>query len=179
MSQGINELNWVFSTGCELAVPPAVVWPVFRDVRRWYPEYSWEVVDGPPYDGGLREGQALELRSTHELPQLPGGPQRDFPDVYAQKNLKVTPEQEIIILLSGSVYDLRQYTAFYVWKLSAHRSGTLVSIDTYGHGELTRPLLADELEAYEREFDRNWYRSWSVALGNLRGILDKQRDEQR
>jgi hypothetical protein len=41
-----------------IPAPLRKVWPVFLDMNRWYVDYHWDWISGPPYEGvGLQEGQ--------------------------------------------------------------------------------------------------------------------------
>jgi hypothetical protein len=37
----------------ERTIPAPVrhVWPVFLDMNRWYMDYHWDWISGPPYEG--------------------------------------------------------------------------------------------------------------------------------
>jgi hypothetical protein len=168
--------HWVLSTNVTVAHPLAVVWSVFRDPRKWYTEYTWEVVSGPPYEasGGLLEGQTLKCRSTHPLPRIPTASEATVSEDYFVKFLKVIPSSEIVSVLSGSVYDFQRYTAFYVWKLVDNESATTVTVDTYGEAHLAAPLTTDQLDEYTDEFNVNWHRSWSTAFLNFGRTLDAE-----
>jgi hypothetical protein len=171
-SDTIGTMRWVLRTSATFAHPVATVWATFRDIRRWYTEYTWDVIDGPAYDAGLLEGQTLSLRSTHPLPRIPtADAEADVREDYITTILRVVPEEEIVSVLSGSVYDLRRYTSFYVWRLAGREAATTVSIETYGDAELATALTREQFAEYERQFNSNWHRSWSTALANLERML--------
>jgi len=166
-------IHWVLDTEMTVPCPLPVAWCLFKDIRMWYTEYSWEVTSGPAYerDNGLEEGQTLKLVSTHPLPRIPVEKRVETPEHYVTKILKVRPSAEIVSVLSGSIYDLKQYTAFYVWRLEEAETGTRIAIETYGEAELVSPLQPDQMSEYMESFVSNWHRSWSTAFANYARAL--------
>ena len=165
-------LHAVAHTDRVVGHPRSRVWALFRDIRTWYREYRFEVVSGPPYEAavGLMEGQTLKVTGSKGLPRAYTGDALG-PEYYLQKNIKVTPENEIVVVLSGSAYDWTRYTAFYVWRLAEHTRDTLISIDSYVEAHLFRPLPTSEWSRYLEELEKNWHRSWSEALSALEAVL--------
>jgi hypothetical protein len=151
--------------------PRDTVWPILRDIRSWYPEYDWKVVDGPAYEsgGGLQEGQTMELRSTHPLPRVDAA-ESGRGDFYTTKMLKVA-DWEIVSVLYGQVYDWKRYTAFYVWRLVESGPNTVFTVDSYLEAEFVDPLSDEELDDYRQRLTDNWHRSWSTAFDGLVRVL--------
>jgi hypothetical protein len=172
LTNPLSTYHWALKTSTTLARPVSTVWPLFKDFYRWYTEYTCETVAGPPYrpGSGLLEGQVLKLTSSVDLPRA-GAQEFLGPKHYVQKTLKVLNEEEIVVVLSGSAYDFERYAAFYIWRMRPHQDHTEVLIDTYGEGVFFRPLREDHRAQYHEEFIRNWHRSWSLALENLRSML--------
>jgi hypothetical protein len=169
----IPTIHWVLHTELTLDYPAREVWPVFRDMRRWYTEYAFEVVSGPSYraESGLMEDQVLKMMSSTGLPRTPNTGDVEGPHYYIVKIIKVVPQKEIVSLLSGSAYDWRQYTSFYVWKLHEMARQTIVLIDTYGEAEFVKPLLAGDFSDYQDRLVENWHRSWSEAFVGLKQAM--------
>ena len=168
-----SALHAVAHTDRTVGHPRSRVWSLFRDMRSWYSEYSFEVLSGPPYDAavGFVEGQTLKVTGSRGLPRAHEG-DAPGPQYYIQKNIKVAPQKEIVVVLSGSAYDWRRYTAFYVWRFAEQARDTLISIDSYVEAELFKPLPAIEFLSYRQELERNWHRSWSEALATLETVLN-------
>ena len=175
LTDPLSTYHWVLHAEVTVGHSVSAVWPLFKDFFHWYTEYTCETVAGAPYQtgSGLLEGQVLRLTSSVDLPRAHV---QEFagPKHYIQKTLKVVPEREIVVVLSGSAYDFRQYTAFYVWRLRSQANQTTVLVDTYGEGQFYRPLQEGRLSEYDADFVRNWHRSWSQAFLGLRSMLDVQ-----
>jgi hypothetical protein len=172
----ISTMHWVYHTETTLDRPVREVWPVFRNFFSWYTEYACEWVSGPAYDSGsgLAEDQVLHVKSPMDLPRAHPEEARG-PKYYVQRTIRVVPEREIVVVLSGSVYDFRQYTAFYVWRMQETAARTTILIDNFGEGTLFKPLSKGDLSKYYDKFTQNWHRSWSEAFVNLRRVLDSGR----
>jgi hypothetical protein len=165
-------IHWVLDKEVLLEHPLDLVWPIFRDIRKWYLEYDWQVVDGPAYEaaGGLEEGQTLKLRSSHPLPQIDGGEDINAPDHYMTKILTVS-EWEIVSVLYGETNDWKHYTSFYVWRFAEAGSDTVFSVGSYGEAQLGAPLSDAQTEDYIQRLSSNWHRSWSTAVEGLEATL--------
>jgi len=159
------------------------VWRAFRDMGKWYTEYTFDDVSGPSYlrEAGLMENQVVRLTFTTGLP-------KDFPTLsnpgnapasehYIMKTIKLVPLKEIVAVVWGQVYDWKRYTVFYVFRMTGKGSATAVFVDSYGEAEFVRPLSTAELSEYSGNFTRVWHRSWSEAFANLRKLVEGT-DEQ-
>jgi hypothetical protein len=168
----ISTLHEATHTETTLDRQMSEVWDIFRDIRRWYTEYSFEVVSGPPYETGvgLLEDQVLKVTGSKGLPRA-YSEEMAGSQYYIQKNIKVTPQKEIVAVLSGSAYDWRRYTAFYVWRLTEHAAKTTISIDGYVEAELFKPLPTGEFARYRQALVENWHRSWAEAFASLKEVL--------
>jgi hypothetical protein len=172
----ISTVQWVINIEWSVDRPASEVWPVFKDMRRWYTEYSFEVLSGPPYRTGLGllEGQVLKVKSSR-------GPLGDAdseyseaegPQYYIFKVVKVSAA-EIVGVLSGSAYDWKQFTQFYVWKITEKANKSTIFVDAYGEAELYHPLRKSELPAWNDKQDKNFHRSWLEAFANLPKVMDE------
>jgi hypothetical protein len=170
----ISTIHSVLHTELTLDRPLSEVWPVFKDMRSWYTEYAWEVISGPPYETGvgLLEDQVLRVKSSHPFPRVANAGDSTGPEYFVTKILKIVPQREIVSVLSGRAYDWRQYTSFYVWKMTEAAAKTTILIDVFGEAELETPLSKQALSKYQDELTSNWYRSWSTAFGNLKRIMN-------
>jgi hypothetical protein len=171
-----STIQWVLHT--ELTVPEPVdeVWCVFRDIAGWYTEYKFETISGPGYQKGvgLLEGQVLKVTPATPLPRASHVDQTDGADYYVHNTIKVGA-REIVVVLSGAAFDLRQYTSFYVWKVMEDDRGATVLVDTYGEGHLSAPLAQEEARNYQERLASNWQRSWADAFANFRKALAERR----
>lgn len=160
----ISTAHWVLHTEWTLDRPLSEVWPVFKDMFRWYTEYTVDHVSGPSYQAGsgLAEDQVLKLTRASNFDDAAGS--QHF--VIYQKTINVVPQKEIVIVLSGPVSGWKQY----VWKMKAKAKTTTIFIDAYGEAELVKPLSKGELTEYHEKLTRDWHRSWSKALLNLKQI---------
>jgi hypothetical protein len=166
-----SHFHWIEDREFLIKHPLEAVWPAFRDIRTWYAEYDWQVVDGLSYEGGggLQEGQTLELRSHHPMPQMSGGEATAEAEIM-QKILKVS-DWEIVSVVYGQTNEWSQYTSFYIWKFAETGSDTLFSVVTYGRAELEAPVSDAELEDYGERLSSNWHRSWITAVEGLEAVL--------
>jgi hypothetical protein len=170
----VPTIEVVLHTGVALDRPRDQVWPVFRDVRSWYGEYVWEIIDGPLYEEGvgLMEGQVIKVTSSHPFPRATAAVEDEAPDYFVTKKIKVTPPSEIVSVLWGSAFDWKKFTSFYIWRLLDEGRTTRVSIESLGRGELATPLPRAEYDVYEAAVIENWHRSWSTALAALKDIVE-------
>jgi len=168
----ISTLHGVTHTETTLDRPLSEVWAIFKDIRRWYTEYTYEVVAGPSYQTGvgLLEGQVLKVTASKGLPRA-YSEDTAGPEHYIQKNIKVTPQKEIVAVLSGSTYDWRRYTSFYIWRLTEHAAKTTISVDGYVEAELFKPLPTGEFSRYHQNLVENWHLSWAEAFASLKEVL--------
>jgi hypothetical protein len=172
----IHTAQWVVNIESTIARSASDVWPVFKDMKRWYTEYSFEVVSGPPYRAGLGllEGQVLKVKSSRGPL---GEPDEDAPGphYYIVKVIKVSAHNEMVVVLSGSAYDFKQYTQFYVWKITEKAGKSTILIDAYGEAEFFTPLPKGELPEFHNSLDKNFHRSWSEAFVGLQKVMDEIR----
>jgi hypothetical protein len=169
-SSGANVSRLRFARGRTFACPAELkrVWPVFRDVRRWYTEYDWLVVDGPPYgkSGGLAEGQTVEVRFGNRAASLGRTPLETIPSVFLTEMLKVR-DYEIVSALAGETEEWTRYTQFYVWRLAEAGAETKITIESYTEMALREPMGGAQRGTYEDDLFRNWNESWETALEGL------------
>ena len=171
----VYELGEYLETSAEIDAPLAIVWPLYLDMNRWYTDYRWEWVSGPPYaETGLQEGQVLKV-----IP-LYGAALSDPSLWYYQEQLKVTDEAQIVVKLTAShpksmsadygveVYDV---VAFYHWEFSELHRRTRVDIRSYCNTRLVERPAADALAKLERMF----YESWGKSLDNLAQLAGGRR----
>lgn len=93
----LYELGEYIYTETTICAPVPAVWPLFLDMNRWYTDYHWDWISGPPYDGvGLQERQVLKA-----TPQYGAGLE-DASLWYFQEQLKITKEAEIVVKLTAS-----------------------------------------------------------------------------
>jgi hypothetical protein len=169
----ISTMHCTLHTEVTLDFPVSEVWSVFKDMRRWYAEYTFEVISGPPYEagGGLQEGHVIKVSSSKGLPRAPNSGDALGPQYYISRTIKVVPQQEIVNVLSGRGFDWQRYTMFYVYKMAEQASKTTLSVDQYAEAELVQPLTQAEFSDYYAQLTRNWQRSWSEAFVNLENVL--------
>jgi hypothetical protein len=153
----------------ERTIPAAVrkVWPVFLDMNRWYTDYHWEWISGPPYEGvGLQEGQVLRANPLY------GVGLQDSTLYYFQEQLKVTTDREIVVKLTAfdpksvsAEYctEVRDIVAFYHWQFIGARDSTTIAIRSYSNIKTDkRPsetVISDLIALF--------HRSWNKCLDNL------------
>lgn len=168
-----TQVTTVLETSVVIDLPVSEVWTVFRDMRRWYTEYDFQVVDGPAYDPeiGICEGQVYRLKSSVPLPRTGEGDGESGPEEFTSQVLKVVPERETVTVITGSAYDFKRHTSFYVRRLFDDPAGTRVVIESYGEAELFHPLDRERLREFESDLAANWLRSWTTALTNLTTVL--------
>ena len=174
-SDQISILQYALHTERVCEIPLSQVWPVFKDMRRWYTEYAFESVSGPPYQEGpgLVEDQVLKVTSSKGFPRASKS-DAEGPQPFTMKTIKVIPRSEIVAVLSGNTSDWKRYTQFYVWMLLETGSKTTIVVDTYGEAELTKSLSKREFTVYYDKLAGNWQRSWSEALASLRRLLEAE-----
>lgn len=175
-ADAISTMQWARHTQMTLERPLADVWPIFRDIRRWYSKYSFDVISGESYETGpgLAQDQVLRLTSATPPPRTSVSAHSLQPQHLVTKMLKVVPQQEIVSVLSGSYYDWKQFTVFYVWSMREVGTTTTILIDTYGEAEFLQGLSKGAFASYCAEEDRHWHRSWADAFVNLKKLVDTQ-----
>jgi hypothetical protein len=165
------ELAEYIATAATIPAPVRRVWPLFLDMNRWYTDYRWEWVSGPPYgDIGLQEGQVLKASPLYGAGLL------DASLFYYQEQLKVTKESEIVVKLTADNPEsmsadygatVRDLVAFYHWHFSESNGATVIAIRSYSNIRTdirpSRAILA-ELEAA-------FHSSWSKCLQNLADMV--------
>jgi hypothetical protein len=172
-----STMHYVLHTEFALAYPLSEVWRVFKDMRRWYTEYTFEVVSGPSYqaESGLLEDQVLKVTSSMDFPRASNSDDAAGPQYFIHKTIKVSPPKEIVAVLSGCAYDWKRYTVFYVWRMTEQEKETTIFVDSYGEAELVNPLPKDELSVYRAKFAKHWHCSWSQAFVNLKKVMEADR----
>jgi hypothetical protein len=176
----VSTWHYVMHTELKVDHPLSEVWPVFKDMRRWYTEYTFEeVISGPPYESpsGLLEDQVLKLGLENGVPSgFPGESKThgatERPE-FIMKTLKVIPQKEIVVALWGPAHSIgwKRYTTFYVWKMNEIGNQTSIFVDSYGQVELAKPLHKAEFSKYYEAFASSWQRSWRDAFINFREVL--------
>ena len=165
------ELAEYLSIERTIPAPVRRVWPVFLDMNRWYTDYHWEWVSGPPYEGvGLQEGQVLRANPLY------GVGLEDSTLYYIQEQLKVTTDREIVVKLTA--YDpksvsaeygteVRDIVAFYHWQFIGTRDSTTIAIRSYSNIRTDkRPS-----EAVISDLTALFHRSWNKCLDNLEALV--------
>jgi hypothetical protein len=157
----------------ERTIPAPVrdVWPVFLDMNRWYVDYHWDWISGPPYEGvGLQEGQVLKATPLY-------GVALDDPALfYYQEQLKVTPHSEIVVKLTAdnaknmsAEYgtEVRDVVAFYHWHFTEVEHATLIAIRSYCNIRADRrpdeKIITDLVALF--------HLSWNKCLDRLQAIV--------
>jgi hypothetical protein len=175
----ISKMHWVLHSEVTLDRPLSEVWPVFKDTKRWYTEYTWVDVSGPSYESGsgLVEDQVLKVipKDPKSFPRASNSDDSAGPQYFIQKTIKVVPRKEIVVLLSEPSFDYKRRTQFYVWKMTGNAKKTSIYIDAYGEAELAKPLPKGEFLEYYDKRTRNFHRSWSEAFATLRKVLDEKK----
>jgi hypothetical protein len=162
----ISTAHWALHTELTLDRRLSEVWPVFKDMRRWYTEYTFENVSGPSYQAssGLQDGQVLKLTRASD----DGAGSQPF--IYA-KTVKVAPQKEIVVVLFGPAHGWSRYSDFYVLKMTQRARHTTIFVDSYVEAELVKPLPKGEFSDYHDQFTRDWQHSWSEAFVNLSKVI--------
>jgi hypothetical protein len=164
------ELGEYLSTSADIAAPVAAVWPLHLDMNRWYTDYHWDWVSGPPYSGiGLQQGQILKASPLY-------GAGLDDPTLfYYQEQLRVVKEVEIVVKLTADnptsmsaeygseVYDL---VAFYHWDFSETQGQTRIGVRSYSNIRMAAEPGASIISALTNLF----YQSWGKCLNNLAAL---------
>lgn len=167
------ELAEYLATQRTIDAPVATVWPLYLDMNRWYTDYRWDWVSGPPYDDiGLQEGQVLRA-----IP-LYGVGLQDPTLFYYQEQLRVTKETEIVVKLTAddpksmsAEYgtEVRDAVAFYHWDFSAVAHRTQIGIRSYSNIRTDRRpdevIISNLVAAF--------HRSWNKCLDNLAALAGK------
>jgi hypothetical protein len=180
-AERISTWQYVQQTKVTLNHPVGEVWRVLKDMRRWYTEYTLEVISGPPYRAGLglMEGQILKVTSNgvlrRELALEPDSESTNGPEWLTAKIVKVVPRKEIVTVLTGRAFDWKRYTVFYVWRTTEVGKKATVHVDSYGDVDLIKPLSKAEFATYYKRFTKEWKHSWSGAFANLRKALNSNK----
>jgi uncharacterized protein YndB with AHSA1/START domain len=115
-------MRWESTAGASSAAPPARVWRVLLDGRRWnrwMPAVEWMVVEGPPQAGGLLTMKPKGLRQT------------------AFRIEELEPERLLALIVTiGPVAALRLR-----WQLEQQGEGTAIVHTVAISGPLAGPLL--------------------------------------
>jgi hypothetical protein len=171
-------MHWAVHTELVVERPVREVWPLFKDMGRWYTKYAFEVLSGPPYEEGpgLTEGQVLKLTSSMGLPwsadAAVAGPQNLIARVIRVAEQNDT--REIVVYLSGSAYDWKRYTLFYVLRSVEGSGATTIIVNAYGEAEFVAHLSEVELTAYREQFTQGWQASWSEAFESFKRIINAE-----
>jgi hypothetical protein len=153
-----------------IRAPVRTVWPLFLDMNRWYTDYRWDSVSGPPYgEIGLQEGQVLRARPLY------GAGLQDPTLFYYQEQLRVAVENEIVVKLTAdnpksmaAEYgtEVRDIVAFYHWHFSQRDGTTVIAIRSYSNIRTDRRpaevTITDLVAAF--------HRSWNKNLDNLEAL---------
>jgi hypothetical protein len=169
------ELAEYLATGADIDAPLAVVWPLYLNMNRWYTDYHWDWISGPPYgEIGLQEGQVLKASPLY------GAGLNDPSLFYHQEQLKVTQEEEIVVKLTtpnpkaisaeygAEVYDL---VAFYHWDFSDNQGRTKIGVRSYSNIRMAERPSASIISDLTSLF----YRSWCKCLNNLAALATATR----
>ena len=161
------ELAEYLSVKKAIGAPVGKVWPVFLDMNRWYTDYHWDWISGPPYQGvGLQEGQVLKASPLY------GVGIQDPTLYYLQEQVKVTAETEIVVKITAAnpksmssdyATEVRDIVAFYHWDFLDNRGRTRIGIRSYSNIRMTEKPSARIIADLTHLF----YRSWGNALNNL------------
>jgi len=165
------ELGEYLYTETTIRAPVRTVWPVFLDMNRWYTDYHWDWISGPPYDGiGLQEGQVLKA-----IPMY-GAALEDPSLFYFQEQLKVTKDTEIVVKLTASDpksmsaeygTEVRDLVAFYHWHFTEVHGSTTIAVRSYSNIRTDkRPS-----EAIVTDLIALFHRSWNKCLKNLEELV--------
>jgi hypothetical protein len=154
-----------------IAAPVRKVWPVFLDMNRWYVDYHWDWISGPPYEGGgLQEGQVLKATPLYGIAL------DDRALFYYQEQLKVTPYSEIVVKLTAdnaknmsAEYgtEVRDVVAFYHWHFTEVQHSTLITVRSFCN------LRTDKRPAEKIITDLVvlFHLSWNKCLDKLQAIV--------
>ena len=165
------ELAEYLSIERTIPAPVRKVWPVFLDMNRWYTDYHWEWISGPPYEGvGLQEGQVLRASPLY------GVGLEDSTLYYFQEQLKITIDREIVVKLTA--YDpkslspeygteVRDVVAFYHWQFTGALDSTMIAIRSFSNiRTYKRPS-----EAVISNLIALFHKSWNKSLDNLDALV--------
>jgi hypothetical protein len=172
------ELAEYLSIERTIPAPVRRVWPVFLDMNRWYTDYHWEWVSGPPYEEvGLQEGQVLRANPLY------GAGLEDSTLYYFQEQLKVTTDREIVVKLTAfdpkslsAEYgtEVSDVVAFYHWQFIGAPDSTTIAIRSYCNIRTDkRPS-----EATIAHLTELFHRSWNKCLDNLEALVCGSAAEQ-
>ena len=165
------ELAEYLSVRKTIGAPVRRVWPVFLDMNRWYTDYHWDWISGPPYQGvGLQEGQVLKASPLY------GVGMQDPTLYYLQEQVKVTPETEIVVKLTAAnpksmsaeyATEVRDVVAFYHWDFVGAANSTTIIIRSYCN------LRTDKrpAESVLADLTAMFHQSWNKCLDKLETIV--------
>ena len=183
IAEELTTSDWAIHTETTIDRPIKDVWPIFVDLKKWYREYSLEVIAGEPYrDGvGLREGQEIIVIPLYQLPIPESAPESSKSLRLLQTNIKVVPEKEIVLKLTpidkGGAWGMVDFVSFYVWRLSENDNKTTITVDSYGEAQFapvselpSEPVNPPCPDKCPSNFDR----SWGEAFKNLEALVLKQ-----
>jgi hypothetical protein len=165
------ELAEYLSIARTIPAPVRKVWPVFLDMNRWYTDYHWEWISGPPYEGvGLQEGQVLRANPLY------GVGLQDSTLYYLQEQLKLTTDREIVVKLTANNpksvsteygTEVRDVVAFYHWQFLDGSDSTTIAIRSYSNIRTDKRPSETVLADLIAQFHRSWYKS----LSNLEALV--------
>jgi hypothetical protein len=171
-SQMTNAYELAEYLSIERTIPAPVrkVWPVFLDMNRWYTDYHWDWISGPPYEGvGLQEGQVLRANPLY------GVGLQDSTLYYFQEQLKVTTNTEIVVKITANNpksmsaeygTEVRDVVAFYHWQFIEARASTTLAIRSYSNIRTEkRPS-----ETVIAQLTALFHGSWNKSLDNLEAL---------
>jgi hypothetical protein len=165
------ELAEYLSLRKTIGAPVRRVWPVFLDMNRWYTDYRWDWISGPPYQGvGLQEAQVLKASPLY------GVGMQDPTLYYLQEQVKVTTETEIVVKITAPnpeslsadyATEVRDVVAFYHWDFVGAENSTTILIRSYCN------LRTDKRPAEKilAELTSAFHQSWNKSLNTLETIV--------
>ena len=165
------ELAEYLSLKKTIGAPVGEVWPVFLDMNRWYTDYRWDWISGPPYQGvGLQEGQVLKASPLY------GVGMQDPTLYYLQEQVKVTTETEIVVKITAAnpvslsadyATEVRDVVAFYHWDFVESGNSTTILIRSYCNLRTDKRPAETVLAALTTAF----HQSWNKSLNTLETIV--------
>ena len=167
------ELAEYLSIERTIPAPVRTVWAVFFDMNRWYTDYHWDWISGPPYEGvGLQEGQVLRANPLY------GAGLQDPTLYYLQEQLKVTTDAEIVVKITAAEpkavsaeygTEVRDVVAFYHWQFIDSDESTVLAIRSYSNIRTDKRPSETVIAGQMRLF----HLSWNKALGNLEALVSR------
>jgi hypothetical protein len=167
------ELAEYIYTESTFRAPVNTVWSKFLDMNRWYTDYHWDWISGPPYEGfGLQEGQVLKATPLY-------GTGLDDPSLfYLQEQLKVSKESEIVVKLTASDpksmsseygTEVRDLVAFYHWHFTGLNGSTTLAVRSYSNIRTDKRPSNAIIDGLQTAF----HRSWDKCLNNLAKLVQE------